>query len=130
MEVALDAAVDELPKDKLRYMMGVGMPDDLTMATARGVDLFDCVLPTRLGRSNTTLVPGGVLKMRNQQYAEDQRPLQEGCSCYACRHHSRAYIRHLAVAKEMLGGILQSIHNIHFLQQHMQAIRDRVPVTA
>ena len=126
MATALDACVDHLPSDKIRYMMGVGMPEDLLAATAQGVDMFDCVIPTRHGRSHTAFGPDGqTLKMRNQQYADDERPLAEGCACYCCRNFSRAYPRHLSVAKEMLAGILLSIHNIHFLQDVMRGIRAR-----
>ena len=129
MATALDACVDHLPEDKLRYMMGVGMPEDLVHATAQGVDMFDCVIPTRHGRSHTAFQPGGKpIKMRNAQYADDPAPLVEGCACYTCRNYSRAYLRHLAVADEMLGGILLSIHNIHFLQDLMRSIRAQVPI--
>ncbi len=126
MAVALDACVDQLPAHKLRYMMGVGMPEDLLAATARGVDLFDCVVPTRHGRNHTAFgADGTTLKLRNAQYADDPAPLVDGCLCYTCRTFSRAYLRHLAVADEMLAGILLSIHNIHFLQDLMRAIRTR-----
>ncbi|MFK7743031.1 MAG: tRNA guanosine(34) transglycosylase Tgt, partial [Planctomycetota bacterium] len=129
MATALDACVDDLPENKLRYMMGVGMPEDLRAATARGVDLFDCVIPTRHGRSHTAFAPGDrPIKMRNAQHADDPGPLVEGCACYTCRNYSRAYLRHLAVADEMLGGILLSIHNIHFLQDLMREIRESVPI--
>ena len=129
MATALEACVDHLPAGKLRYMMGVGMPEDLVAATAQGVDMFDCVIPTRHGRSHTAFAPGGThLKMRNLQYADDPRPLVEGCACYCCANYSRAYLRHLSVADEMLGGILLSIHNIHFLQDLMRSIRDQVPI--
>jgi queuine tRNA-ribosyltransferase len=126
MAVALSAAVDELPQHKVRYMMGVGMPEDLLSATAAGVDMFDCVVPTRHGRNHQAFAPdGAVLKMRNEQYKDDRNPLVEGCECYCCRKYCRAYIRHLAVANEMLAGILLSIHNIHFLQDLMRSIRRR-----
>jgi len=126
MAVALDAAVDHLPTGKIRYMMGVGMPEDLLAATAQGVDMFDCVVPTRHGRNHTAFGRDGThLKLRNAQYADDPNPLVEGCGCYCCRKYSRAYLRHLAVADEMLAGILLSIHNIHFLQDLMRSIRAR-----
>lgn len=126
MAAALDACVDHLPEQKIRYMMGVGMPEDLLEATAMGVDMFDCVIPTRHGRSHTAFAPGGgTIKMRNLQYADDPNPLVEGCGCYTCTNYSRAYLRHLSVADEMLGGILLSIHNIHFLQDLMRDIRRR-----
>ena len=127
MTVALDACVGALPQDRLRYMMGIGLPEDLRLATAHGVDLFDCVVPTRHGRNHTAFHPDGPpIKMRNRQYADDPRPLVDGCACYTCRGYSRAYLRHLAVADEMLAGILLSIHNIHFLQDLMRGIRDSV----
>lgn len=126
MAVALSAAVNELPAGKVRYMMGVGMPEDLLAATAAGVDMFDCVVPTRHGRNHQAFAPhGAVLKMRNEQYKDDPNPLVDGCACYCCRNYSRAYIRHLAVANEMLAGILLSLHNIHFLQDLMRSIRRR-----
>ncbi|MGE3175226.1 MAG: tRNA guanosine(34) transglycosylase Tgt [Planctomycetota bacterium] len=126
MAVALDAAVDHLPQERIRYMMGVGMPEDLLAATAAGVDMFDCVVPTRHGRNHQAFAPdGAVLKLRNAQYADDPNPLVDGCACYCCRKYCRAYLRHLAVADEMLAGILLSIHNIHFLQDLMRAIRAR-----
>ncbi|MCA8952114.1 MAG: tRNA guanosine(34) transglycosylase Tgt [Planctomycetes bacterium] len=125
MAVALDACVAELPADRLRYMMGVGMPEDLIAASQAGVDLFDCVVPTRHGRNHSAFGPEGTtLKLRNQQYADDPRPLVEGCACYACRNFTRAYLRHLSVCNEMLAGTLLSIHNIHFLQDLMRRLRD------
>jgi queuine tRNA-ribosyltransferase len=126
MAIALDACVDELPAHSIRYMMGVGMPEDLLAASERGVDLFDCVVPTRHGRNHTAFGAGGAsLKLRNAQYADDPAPLVDGCACYTCSKYSRAYLRHLAVADEMLAGILLSIHNIHFLQDLMRGLRAR-----
>jgi queuine tRNA-ribosyltransferase len=126
MAVGLDACVDRLPANKIRYMMGVGMPEDLLAATAQGVDMFDCVVPTRHGRNHTAFGANGTsLKLRNAQYADDPRPLVEDCGCYCCRKFSRAYLRHLAIADEMLAGILLSIHNVHFLQDLMRKIRAR-----
>ena len=131
MATALDACVDHLPTNQLRYMMGVGMPEDLVSATAQGVDMFDCVIPTRHGRSHTAFAADGkTIKMRNAQYADDPRPLVEGCQCYTCRKYTRAYLRHLSVANEMLAGILLSIHNIHFLQDLMRSIREQVRIDA
>jgi len=126
MAVALAACIDHLPAGRIRYVMGIGQPDDLLAATAAGVDLFDCVIPTRHGRNHEAFGQGGtVLKLRNAQFADDPRPLVQGCGCYACRTFSRAYLRHLAVADEMLGGILLSLHNIHFLQDLLRSIRAR-----
>jgi queuine tRNA-ribosyltransferase len=131
MAVALDACVDQLPTHKLRYMMGVGTPEDLLAATARGVDLFDCVIPTRHGRNHTAFGKNGTsMKLRNAQYADDPAPLVDGCGCYTCGTFSRAYLRHLAVADEMLAGILLSLHNIHFLQDLMRTIRARAEGTS
>ena len=126
MATALRACIEHLPPRKIRYMMGVGTPEDLLEATAQGVDLFDCVIPTRHGRNHTAFGADGVsLKLRNAQYADDPEPLVAGCACYTCSKYSRAYLRHLAVADEMLAGILLSIHNIHFLQDLMRGIRAR-----
>ncbi len=128
MVVAADAAMTELPKDRLRYMMGVGMPEDLIAMTKRGVDLFDCVVPTRFGRNNIAFTPDGPIKMRNAQWADDPSPLDPTCPCATCTDFSRAYLRHLAVAKEMLGAVLLSIHNVTFVQRLMQSIRASVQV--
>jgi len=123
MEIALDAAVDELPGNKIRYLMGVGTPEDFRRAISAGVDLFDCVTATRHGRNNQAFTRAGTLKLRNQQYAEDLRPLDAGCACYTCQQFSRAYLRHLAVSGEMLAGILLSLHNLHYFQDLMREIR-------
>ncbi len=126
MAIATAAATAVLPRDKLRYMMGVGTPDDFVAATRQGVDLFDCVTPTRHGRNHEAFTRGGKLKLRNLQYAEDDRPLDEACACSTCRTFSRAYLRHLAAADEMLAGIALSIHNIHYFEDVMAEIRGRV----
>jgi queuine tRNA-ribosyltransferase len=123
MQNALESAVPILPADKIRYLMGVGTPEDFLLATRAGVDLFDCVTPSRHGRNNQAFTRDGVLKMRNLQHARDPAPIDPDCGCYACRNFSRSYIRHLAVAKEMLAGILLSIHNITFFQTLMAEIR-------
>ncbi len=128
MAVALEAAADRLPTDRPRYLMGVGTPEDFRVATARGCDLFDCVTPTRHGRNNQAFTREGILKLRNLKHAEDDRPLDAACRCYTCRNYSRAYLRHLAVAKEMLAGVLLSLHNIHYFQDVMREIRESVPV--
>lgn len=108
---------------KPRYLMGVGSPDCLIEGVERGVDMFDCVLPTRIARNGTVFVPEGKLVIRNAEYADDFRPIDENCQCYACRHFSRGYIRHLIKANEVLGIRLTSIHNLHFLQTLMADIR-------
>jgi queuine tRNA-ribosyltransferase len=123
MYEVLDYTTPALPKDKPRYLMGVGSPDCLVEGVARGIDMFDCVLPTRMARNGTVLVPEGRLVIRNAQYARDQRPIQEGCSCYACRNFSRAYIRHLIKAGEVLGIRLTTIHNLYYLTHLMDEIR-------
>ncbi|MCA8944033.1 MAG: tRNA guanosine(34) transglycosylase Tgt [Planctomycetes bacterium] len=123
MAVALDAAVDRLPADRVRYLMGVGTPEDFRAAALAGVDLFDCVTPTRHGRNNQAFTREGTMKMRNLQYAEDDRPIDEACSCYTCRTFTRAYLRHLAVSQEMTVGTLLSIHNIHYFQDVMRELR-------
>ena len=128
MAIALDAALDELPKDRLRYLMGVGTPEDFELAIARGVDLFDCVTPTRHARNNQVFTRQGRLNMRNSQWADDDSPLDEACGCYTCRTFTKAYIRHLAVIKEPLSWILMSIHNIHYFQDLMRAAREQIPI--
>ncbi len=118
----LDFAVDMLPADRPRYLMGVGTPSDLVQAVLRGVDMFDCVIPTRSGRFGRAFVPGGELNLRNACHAEDNRPLQEDSDC-PTSHYSRAYLHHLFKAGEMLGPILLSWHNLHYYQSLMRAMR-------
>ena len=115
-----------LPTHKPRYLMGVGSPDCLVEGVARGIDMFDCVLPTRIARNGTVMVPEGKLVVRNAEYARDWRPIQEGCGCYACRNFSRAYIRHLLKAGEVLGIRLTTIHNLYYLCHLMMDIRQSV----
>jgi queuine tRNA-ribosyltransferase len=112
----LDATVPELPADRPRYLMGVGRPEDLLEAVGRGIDLFDCVMPTRNGRNAMAFTDDGRMRLRNAQYERDERPLQPGCPCLGCRR-SRGYLRHLFMAREMLGPILLSIHNVTYYQQ-------------
>jgi queuine tRNA-ribosyltransferase len=119
----LDVTAPALPEDRLRYLMGVGKPDDLIGAVMRGVDLFDCVLPTRSGRTAQAWTRQGALNLRNAIHAEDPRPLDEECSCAACRDFSRAYLHHLARAGEILGAMLLSWHNLHYYQELMAAMR-------
>ena len=115
----------ELPSEKPRYLMGVGRPIDLVESVARGIDLFDCVMPTRNGRNGLAFTNSGALKLRNAVHREDSRPIDADCSCLACRH-SRGYIRHLFMAGEMLGPILLSIHNLTFYQRLMGEIRQSI----
>ncbi len=123
MYQVLDYTVPLLPREKPRYLMGVGSPDCLLEGVARGVDMFDCVLPTRIARNGTVFTREGKLVVRNAGYARDFRPLDPECGCYACRHFTRAYIRHLIKAGEVLGIRLTTIHNLHFVLELMQNIR-------
>jgi queuine tRNA-ribosyltransferase len=115
MHAVLEALHPALPQDRPRYLMGVGAPEDLLEAVLRGVDLFDSVLPTRVARNDAALTRAGRLNLRNAPFAEDQRPIDPECDCYTCRRFSRAYLRHLIIAKEMLSAALLSIHNLHTL---------------
>jgi len=119
----LDMTVPLLPADKPRYLMGVGSPEDLFEGVERGVDIFDCVLPTRLARNGAVFTSQGRINLRKAQFAQDPAPIEEGCGCYTCRHFSRAYLRHLYKAGEILGLRLNSIHNLHFLLDLMRRIR-------
>lgn len=123
MYETLDVTCPAMPADKPRYLMGVGAPEDIVEAVARGVDFFDCVLPTRIARNGQLLTPDGRMNMRNAQYAEDPRPVQENCACYTCRTFSRAYLRHLYKAGEISALRLGTIHNIHFMMELMRQIR-------
>ncbi len=122
----LDVLTHLLPEDKPRYLMGVGSPEDLVEGVARGIDIFDCVLPSRLGRNGAVFTPEGRMNLRNARFKEDPRPIQEGCTCYTCQHFSRAYLRHLIIGREMLGPRLNTIHNIHFLLELMRRIRQAI----
>ena len=122
----LDFAVDMLPKDKPRYLMGVGKPDDIVEAVVRGIDMFDCVLPTRSGRTGQAFTADGPLNMRNARFAEDQEPIEPGCPCPACSTFSRAYVHHLVKSGEILGAMLMTQHNLWFYQRMMQALRDAI----
>jgi queuine tRNA-ribosyltransferase len=115
-----------LPKDQPRYLMGVGSPDCLVEGYARGIDMMDCVLPTRIARNGTAFTKKGKLVVKNAKYKEDFTPIEEDCDCYACRHHTRAYIRHLINAGEMLGAELLSIHNLHFLLRLAHDCREAI----
>ena len=119
----LDFTTPQLPKDRPRYLMGVGKPDDLVAAVARGIDMFDCVLPTRSGRTNQVFTRRGTLNMRNTRHKEDTRPLDADCGCYTCTNYSRAYLNHLVMAKEILGMMLLTRHNLHYYQELMAGMR-------
>jgi queuine tRNA-ribosyltransferase len=119
----LDFAVDMLPADKPRYLMGVGKPDDIVEAVARGIDMFDCVLPTRSGRTGQAFTADGPLNMRNARFAEDPEPIEPRCPCPACTTFSRAYVHHLVKAGEILGAMLMTQHNLWFYQRLMKGLR-------
>jgi queuine tRNA-ribosyltransferase len=122
MVAALRATMPHLPSDRPRYLMGVGQPRDIIAAVAAGIDMFDCVLPTRCGRNALVYTFTGQVRLRNAKYAADDRPLEEGCPCLACRH-DRRYVRHLFMADEMLGPVLASIHNLTFYQRLVARLR-------
>ena len=123
MYAMLEVAHEELPQDRPRYLMGVGFPEDLIEGVARGVDLFDCVAPTRNGRQGTAFTSDGKLNVRRAELRNDPRPLDEGCECTTCARFSRAYIRHLFASEEVLGLRLLSLHNVHFLTAIMRRAR-------
>lgn len=124
--LVLDALVDALPPQSPHYLMGVGKPEDIVEAVARGIDMFDCVIPTRNARNGFLYTRTGVLKIRNQQYQADTRPIDEQCRCYTCQHYSRAYLRHLDKCGEILGSRLHTIHNLHYYLQLMKSMRDAI----
>ncbi len=126
MFATLDFAPDQLPVEKPRYLMGVGKPDDIVGAVERGIDMFDCVLPTRSGRNGQAFTWAGPLNIRNARYAEDLGPLDPECGCPVCNDASRAYLHHLVKAKEILGAMLMTQHNIHFYQSLMGRIREAI----
>lgn len=115
-----------MPENRPRYLMGVGRPIDLIRAVVAGIDMFDCVMPTRNGRNSFAFTENGFLRLRNAAYRLDERPLEEGCPCHTCNHFSRAYLRHLFLADEMLGPILVSVHNIAYYHRWMQRIRNAI----
>ncbi|MFQ1699908.1 tRNA guanosine(34) transglycosylase Tgt [Loktanella agnita] len=122
----LDFAPDQLPKDKPRYLMGVGKPDDIVGAVKRGIDMMDCVLPSRSGRTGQVFTRHGVVNIKNARHADDPRPLDEDCTCPACRNYSRAYLHHVFRAQEMISGMLLTWHNLHYFQDIMQGMRDAI----
>jgi queuine tRNA-ribosyltransferase len=126
MHAMLEVVTPLLPEDRPRYLMGVGTPADLINAVARGVDMFDCVLPTRLARHGTALTRDGRLNMRNAAYADDPHPIEEGCGCYTCTHFSRAYIRHLVISGEILAPMLLSQHNLYVLLELTRKMRQAI----
>jgi queuine tRNA-ribosyltransferase len=126
MRAMLDVVTPLLPEDKPRYLMGVGTPEDILDGIARGIDIFDCVLPTRLARHNAAFSPEGRLNLMNASSARDERPIDETCDCYTCQNFTRAYLRHLIVAKELLAGTLLSIHNLRALIRLVEDIRGHI----
>ncbi len=123
MFACLDYAPEQLPKDKPRYLMGVGKPDDIVGAVKRGVDMMDCVLPSRSGRTGQAFTRKGVVNIKNARHADDPRPLDEGCTCPACSSYSRAYLHHVFRAQEMISGMLLTWHNLHYFQEIMAGMR-------
>lgn len=119
----LEHIAPRMPADKPRYLMGVGTPEDLVEAVRRGMDMFDCVMPTRNARNGWLFTHDGAVKIKNARYANDTGPIDPLCDCYTCRHYSRAYIRHLQAANEILGASLATIHNLHYYQSLMRALR-------
>lgn len=126
MHAVLDTLHPLLPADRPRYLMGVGAPEDLVNGVMRGIDIFDCVLPTRIARNGSALVLGGRLNLRNAQYTADPAPIDPDCDCYACSHFSRAYLRHLVNANEILASILLTTHNLRFLLRLMDDLRNAI----
>ncbi len=122
----LDFAVDMLPAEKPRYLMGVGKPDDVVEAVVRGIDMFDCVLPTRSGRTGQAFTANGPINMRNARFAEDTDPIEPDCPCPACTRFERAYVHHLVKSGEILGAMLMTQHNLWFYQRTMQGLRDAI----
>ena len=122
----LDFAPDQLPTDKPRYLMGVGKPDDIVGAVKRGIDMMDCVLPSRSGRTGQVFTHRGVLNIKNARHADDPRPIDEGCTCPACSKYSRAYLHHVFRAQEMISGMLLTWHNLHYFQEIMEGMRGAI----
>ncbi|KIC49038.1 tRNA guanosine(34) transglycosylase Tgt [Tateyamaria sp. ANG-S1] len=122
----LDYAPEQLPVDKPRYLMGVGKPDDIVGAVARGIDMMDCVLPSRSGRTGQVFTRRGVINIKNARHADDPRPLDEDCNCPACSNYSRAYLHHVFRSNEMIAGMLLTWHNLHYFQEIMQGMRDAI----
>ena len=119
----LEYLKDIMPKDKPRYLMGVGSPDDLILGVLNGIDMFDCVLPTRIARHGTAMTSIGKVVIKNKNYEADQSPLDPNCDCFVCKNHTKSYIRHLLKAKEMLGQRLVTYHNLYFLKNLMKQVR-------
>lgn len=130
MQRVLAHTVPQLPGDRPRYLMGVGTPEDIMFAVLNGIDMFDCVLPTRNARNGWVYTGTGTIKLRNARYRNDLRPLDEACGCYTCRNFSRAYLHHLQRVNEILGAHLNTLHNLHFYQRLMQELREAIAAGA
>lgn len=126
MAAVIAAIVPDMPADKPRYLMGVGTPEDIVLAVTQGVDMFDCVMPTRNARNAHLFTSQGLLRLRNARYRDDTGPLDPACDCYTCRHFSRAYLHHLDKCKEMLGAQLNTVHNLRFYQRLMGDLRQAI----
>jgi queuine tRNA-ribosyltransferase len=126
MRRVLAYTAPKLPAERPRYLMGVGTPEDLVEGVAAGIDMFDCVMPTRNARNGWLFTRRGSIKIRNAQYRDDLRPLDEDCRCYTCRHFTRAYLYHLQKVNEILGARLNTWHNLHYYQELMQGLRGAI----
>ena len=124
----LDYLTDFLPKNAPRYLMGVGKPSDIVEAVRRGIDMFDCVLPTRSGRTGQALTRRGSINIRNARHTVDPRPIDPDCACYTCTNYSRAYLHHVNKAKEIISSVLLTWHNLHYYQELMNEIRSAIAV--
>lgn len=122
----LDHLKQHMPEDKPRYLMGVGTPEDIVEAVRRGIDMFDCVMPTRNARNGFLFTSKGMVRIRNAKYADDTGPVDDECDCYTCKNYSRSYLRHLDKSKEILGSRLNTIHNLHYYQHVMAGLRDAI----
>ena len=127
-EQTLEAICPQLPDDKPRYLMGVGKPEDIVEAVRRGIDMFDCVMPTRNARNGHYFITDGIVRIRNSQYRHDMQPLDPHCDCYTCTNFTRSYLYHLDKCGEMLGAMLGTIHNLRYYQRLMQGLRDAIEV--
>jgi queuine tRNA-ribosyltransferase len=125
-EAMIDAVEPSMPADRPRYLMGVGTPEDIVEAVGRGIDMFDCVMPTRHARNGYLFTRTGTVRIRNARHRDDTAPLEEGCECYTCRNYSRAYLRHLEACNEILGARLNTIHNLHFYLRLMGEMREAI----
>jgi len=128
MSQVLKHTAPQLPADRPRYLMGVGTPHDIVAAVTAGIDLFDCVLPTRNARNGWVYTRQGVVKLRNARYRDEVKPLDEECTCYTCRHFTRAYLHHLQRVNEILGARLNTLHNLHYYQELMRDLRAAIEV--